>query len=189
MKVGDSSWPVCGFELTVLVSLSQRWAVISKTQMKNARKAFNREQVKNDAKDKKEVRSPAVPRACLLVSVAGVSWPPSPGSGSTIVALIPFSALNNGLSRRLRITKGGRRTWRKPRRSSLRTTPACPPLKQSVLFFLLPSGAVTPSFQLGAVAFDTKRRTALAGQDRAPGDEARPTSQSVWVGPSAQETG
>lgn len=36
---------------------SQQWAVISKTQMKNAKKAFNREQMKNDAKDKKEVRS------------------------------------------------------------------------------------------------------------------------------------
>ena len=35
--------------------VSQRWAVISKTQMKNAKKAFNREQMKNDAKDKKEV--------------------------------------------------------------------------------------------------------------------------------------
>lgn len=34
---------------------SQRWAVISKTQMKNTKKAFNREQMKNDAKDKKEV--------------------------------------------------------------------------------------------------------------------------------------
>lgn len=33
----------------------QRWAVISKTQMKNTKKAFNREQMKNDAKDKKEV--------------------------------------------------------------------------------------------------------------------------------------
>uniref|UniRef100_A0A8C4DT33 Asparagine--tRNA ligase, cytoplasmic n=1 Tax=Dicentrarchus labrax TaxID=13489 RepID=A0A8C4DT33_DICLA len=32
----------------------ERWAVISKTQMKNAKKAFNREQMKNDAKDKKE---------------------------------------------------------------------------------------------------------------------------------------
>lgn len=38
-------------------SLLQRWAVISKTQMKNANKAFNREQAKNDAKDKKEVCS------------------------------------------------------------------------------------------------------------------------------------
>lgn len=36
---------------------SQQWAVISKTQMKNAKKAFNREQMKNDAKDKKEVCS------------------------------------------------------------------------------------------------------------------------------------
>lgn len=36
---------------------SQQWAGISKTQMKNAKKAFNREQMKNDAKDKKEVRS------------------------------------------------------------------------------------------------------------------------------------
>lgn len=35
--------------------LPQRWAVISKTQMKNAKKAFNREQIKNDAKEKKEV--------------------------------------------------------------------------------------------------------------------------------------
>lgn len=35
----------------------QRWAVISKTQMKNTKKAFNREQMKNDAKDKKEVCS------------------------------------------------------------------------------------------------------------------------------------
>uniref|UniRef100_A0A669D8T1 Asparaginyl-tRNA synthetase 1 n=1 Tax=Oreochromis niloticus TaxID=8128 RepID=A0A669D8T1_ORENI len=32
----------------------ERWAVISKTQMKNAKKAFNREQMKNDAKEKKE---------------------------------------------------------------------------------------------------------------------------------------
>ncbi|CAK6975246.1 asparagine--tRNA ligase%2C cytoplasmic isoform X2 [Scomber scombrus] len=32
----------------------ERWAVISKTQMKNTKKAFNREQMKNDAKDKKE---------------------------------------------------------------------------------------------------------------------------------------
>uniref|UniRef100_A0AAQ5YFC8 Asparagine--tRNA ligase, cytoplasmic n=1 Tax=Amphiprion ocellaris TaxID=80972 RepID=A0AAQ5YFC8_AMPOC len=32
----------------------ERWAVISKTQMKNAKKAFNREQIKSDAKDKKE---------------------------------------------------------------------------------------------------------------------------------------
>uniref|UniRef100_A0A8C6UI57 Asparaginyl-tRNA synthetase 1 n=1 Tax=Neogobius melanostomus TaxID=47308 RepID=A0A8C6UI57_9GOBI len=32
----------------------ERWAVISKTQMKNAKKAFNREQMKSDAKDKKE---------------------------------------------------------------------------------------------------------------------------------------
>lgn len=32
----------------------ERWAVISKTQMKNAKKAFNREQIKNDAKEKKE---------------------------------------------------------------------------------------------------------------------------------------
>lgn len=37
--------------------LHQRWAVISKTQMKNTKKAFNREQMKNDAKDKKEVCS------------------------------------------------------------------------------------------------------------------------------------
>ncbi|MED6239043.1 Asparagine--tRNA ligase, cytoplasmic [Ataeniobius toweri] len=33
----------------------ERWAVISKTQMKNAKKAFNREQMKNDGKEKKEV--------------------------------------------------------------------------------------------------------------------------------------
>ncbi|TNN78894.1 Asparagine--tRNA ligase, cytoplasmic [Liparis tanakae] len=32
----------------------QRWAVISKTQMKNAKKAFNREQIKCDSKEKKE---------------------------------------------------------------------------------------------------------------------------------------
>lgn len=32
----------------------ERWAVISKTQMKNAKKAFNREQMKSDAKDNKE---------------------------------------------------------------------------------------------------------------------------------------
>uniref|UniRef100_A0A7N6A610 Aminoacyl-transfer RNA synthetases class-II family profile domain-containing protein n=1 Tax=Anabas testudineus TaxID=64144 RepID=A0A7N6A610_ANATE len=32
----------------------ERWAVISKTQMKNAKKAFNREQMKSDAKEKKE---------------------------------------------------------------------------------------------------------------------------------------
>uniref|UniRef100_A0A674PP48 Asparaginyl-tRNA synthetase 1 n=1 Tax=Takifugu rubripes TaxID=31033 RepID=A0A674PP48_TAKRU len=32
----------------------ERWAVISKTQMKNAKKAFNQEQTKNEAKDKKE---------------------------------------------------------------------------------------------------------------------------------------
>ncbi|KAA8584630.1 hypothetical protein FQN60_008415 [Etheostoma spectabile] len=32
----------------------ERWAVISKTQMKNAKKAFNREQMKCDAKEKKE---------------------------------------------------------------------------------------------------------------------------------------
>ncbi|XP_029941428.1 asparagine--tRNA ligase, cytoplasmic-like [Salarias fasciatus] len=32
----------------------ERWAVISKTQMKNAKKAFNREQMKSDSKDKKE---------------------------------------------------------------------------------------------------------------------------------------
>lgn len=37
------------------VFVLQRWAVISKTQMKNAKKAFNREQMKSDAKDKKEV--------------------------------------------------------------------------------------------------------------------------------------
>lgn len=35
----------------------QRWAVISKTQMKNAKKAFNRDQMKSDAKDKKEVKN------------------------------------------------------------------------------------------------------------------------------------
>uniref|UniRef100_A0A8D3C5T9 Asparagine--tRNA ligase, cytoplasmic n=1 Tax=Scophthalmus maximus TaxID=52904 RepID=A0A8D3C5T9_SCOMX len=33
----------------------ERWAVISKTQMKNAKKAFNREQMKSDSKEKKEV--------------------------------------------------------------------------------------------------------------------------------------
>lgn len=43
--------------LVLLPSLPQRWAVISKTQMKNAKKSFNREQMKNDAKEKKEVRS------------------------------------------------------------------------------------------------------------------------------------
>uniref|UniRef100_A0A8C3AEP0 Asparaginyl-tRNA synthetase 1 n=1 Tax=Cyclopterus lumpus TaxID=8103 RepID=A0A8C3AEP0_CYCLU len=32
----------------------ERWAVISKTQMKNAKKAFNREQTKCDSKEKKE---------------------------------------------------------------------------------------------------------------------------------------
>uniref|UniRef100_A0A8D3DTN4 Asparagine--tRNA ligase, cytoplasmic n=1 Tax=Scophthalmus maximus TaxID=52904 RepID=A0A8D3DTN4_SCOMX len=32
----------------------ERWAVISKTQMKNAKKAFNREQMKSDSKEKKE---------------------------------------------------------------------------------------------------------------------------------------
>uniref|UniRef100_A0AAQ4RWL7 Asparagine--tRNA ligase, cytoplasmic n=1 Tax=Gasterosteus aculeatus aculeatus TaxID=481459 RepID=A0AAQ4RWL7_GASAC len=32
----------------------ERWAVISKTQMKNAKKAFNREQAKTDGKEKKE---------------------------------------------------------------------------------------------------------------------------------------
>uniref|UniRef100_A0A8C8DWC1 Asparaginyl-tRNA synthetase 1 n=1 Tax=Oryzias sinensis TaxID=183150 RepID=A0A8C8DWC1_9TELE len=32
----------------------ERWAVISKTQMKNAKKAFNREQLKSDSKEKKE---------------------------------------------------------------------------------------------------------------------------------------
>ncbi|XP_024918316.1 asparagine--tRNA ligase, cytoplasmic [Cynoglossus semilaevis] len=32
----------------------ERWAVISKTQMKNAKKAFNREQMKSGAKEKKE---------------------------------------------------------------------------------------------------------------------------------------
>ncbi|XP_047200385.1 asparagine--tRNA ligase, cytoplasmic [Hippoglossus stenolepis] len=32
----------------------ERWAVISKTQMKNTKKAFNREQMKTDAKEKKE---------------------------------------------------------------------------------------------------------------------------------------
>lgn len=36
---------------------SQQWAVISKTQMKNAKKALAREQMKSDAKDKKEVCS------------------------------------------------------------------------------------------------------------------------------------
>lgn len=48
-------------------ALRQRWAVISKTQMKNAKKAFNREQMKNDAKDKKEVCSLTVLTACLLL--------------------------------------------------------------------------------------------------------------------------
>eukprot|EP00064_Thunnus_orientalis_P018937 superscaffoldBa00004534_g19046 len=32
----------------------ERWAVISKTQMKNTKKAFNREQMKTDSKDKRE---------------------------------------------------------------------------------------------------------------------------------------
>uniref|UniRef100_A0A671R7Y4 Asparagine--tRNA ligase N-terminal domain-containing protein n=1 Tax=Sinocyclocheilus anshuiensis TaxID=1608454 RepID=A0A671R7Y4_9TELE len=32
----------------------ERWAVISKTQMKNTKKLFNREQMKNESKDKKE---------------------------------------------------------------------------------------------------------------------------------------
>uniref|UniRef100_A0A3Q2XBB9 Asparagine--tRNA ligase, cytoplasmic n=1 Tax=Hippocampus comes TaxID=109280 RepID=A0A3Q2XBB9_HIPCM len=32
----------------------ERWVVISKTQMKNAKKAFNREQAKNESKEKKE---------------------------------------------------------------------------------------------------------------------------------------
>uniref|UniRef100_A0A3B3ZB14 Asparagine--tRNA ligase N-terminal domain-containing protein n=1 Tax=Periophthalmus magnuspinnatus TaxID=409849 RepID=A0A3B3ZB14_9GOBI len=32
----------------------ERWAVISKTQMKNAKKAFNREQAKSNSKEKKE---------------------------------------------------------------------------------------------------------------------------------------
>lgn len=41
--------------------LSQRWAAISKTQMKNAKKAFNHEKMKSDAKDRKEVRSPVRP--------------------------------------------------------------------------------------------------------------------------------
>lgn len=41
--------------LCFVTRLPQRWAVISKTQMKNAKKAFNREQMKCDAKDKKEV--------------------------------------------------------------------------------------------------------------------------------------
>ncbi len=34
----------------------QRWAVISKTQMKNTKKLFSREQMKNESKEKKEVR-------------------------------------------------------------------------------------------------------------------------------------
>lgn len=47
-------------QITVLFVflLPQRWAVISKTQMKNAKKAFNREQMKSDAKEKKEVCVP-----------------------------------------------------------------------------------------------------------------------------------
>ncbi|XP_016402395.1 asparagine--tRNA ligase, cytoplasmic-like [Sinocyclocheilus rhinocerous] len=32
----------------------QRWAVISKTQMKNTKKLFSREQMKNESKEKKE---------------------------------------------------------------------------------------------------------------------------------------
>lgn len=47
--------------------LPQRWAVISKTQMKNAKKAFSREQMKTDSKDKKEVCSLTVLAVCLLV--------------------------------------------------------------------------------------------------------------------------
>lgn len=34
----------------------QRWDVISKTQLKNVKKLFNRELAKNEAKEKKEVR-------------------------------------------------------------------------------------------------------------------------------------
>ena len=51
MHFSESSLHIC----VCPPSLPQRWAVISKTQMKNAKKAFNREQMKCDAKDKKEV--------------------------------------------------------------------------------------------------------------------------------------
>lgn len=56
-------------DVMITCLLSQRWAVISKTQMKNARKAFNREQMKNDAKDKKEVRAPGCLRGGASRSV------------------------------------------------------------------------------------------------------------------------
>lgn len=60
----DVSWSQAHFS-----GPSQRWAVISKTQMKNAKKAFNREQMKNDAKDKKEVCSPTVSRCAFWFHV------------------------------------------------------------------------------------------------------------------------
>ncbi|XP_034566029.1 asparagine--tRNA ligase, cytoplasmic isoform X1 [Notolabrus celidotus] len=51
MSVGKEPFPTVYVESQ---KEGERWAVISKTQMKNAKKAFNREQSKNDAKDKKE---------------------------------------------------------------------------------------------------------------------------------------
>ena len=38
-----------------LLGLIQRWAIISKSQMKNVKKLWHREQMKNEAKEKKEV--------------------------------------------------------------------------------------------------------------------------------------
>uniref|UniRef100_A0AAY5EMU9 Asparagine--tRNA ligase N-terminal domain-containing protein n=1 Tax=Electrophorus electricus TaxID=8005 RepID=A0AAY5EMU9_ELEEL len=49
---GKEPWP------TIYVDAQkdgERWAVISKTQMKNTKKLFHREQQKTDAKDMKEV--------------------------------------------------------------------------------------------------------------------------------------
>lgn len=51
----------------------QRWAVISKTQMKNTKKLFNRDQMKSDNKDKKEVPGtfcdyrPVIPVVCIML--------------------------------------------------------------------------------------------------------------------------
>ena len=122
--------------------LQQRWAVISKTQMKNAKKAFNREQTKSDAKDKKEVSNPEFGSisgvvtkmwngwSCLLT----ISWNFQLSInhkhsllGNFFLTLHVcrtkrhwqcFYFLAPCLLHRQRTSRGERRTWRMPKRLS-----------------------------------------------------------------------
>lgn len=98
--------------------------------------------MKNDAKDKKEV-CPIIP-SCLGTALLLTALYYLDSTSHSYNKMLTFAAF---FCLRLRIMRGEKRTWKKPRRSSLRMTPACLILKLSV-FFTLQLFSLLPCHQL-----------------------------------------